>query len=90
MTLEPRHSLRVTACLQIANAALRSMRLIGFRNSDSVTLLVGRSFSPIACQRRVRANARISSISNLGCSMAAKCPPRGISVQRCTLNSRST
>src|SRR5688500_4689168 len=36
-----------------------------------------------------RKNSRISSASACGCSMAAKCPPLGNSVQRCTLKNRS-
>ena len=35
--------------------------------------------------RRVRAKLRMSSISRSGCSMAAKWPPRGISVHCVTL-----
>ena len=34
-------------------------------------------------------NARRSSTSNSGCSAAAKCPPAGITVQRCTFAWRS-
>ena len=35
--------------------------------------------------RTVRAKARTSSMNRSGCSIAAKWPPRGISVQRVTL-----
>jgi hypothetical protein len=34
--------------------------------------------------RKVRNHVRISSMNNSGSSMGAKCPLRGISVQRCT------
>ena len=39
--------------------------------------------------RKVRNHVRISSVNNSGSSIAAKCPPRAISVQRCTLKNRS-
>ena len=39
--------------------------------------------------RKVRNHVRISSVNNSGSSIAAKCPPRVISVQRCTLKNRS-
>src|SRR5262249_24557770 len=39
-------------------------------------------------QRTVRKKTRTSSISNWGCSKAAKWPPRGISVQCATLPPR--
>jgi hypothetical protein len=35
-------------------------------------------------------NALTSSTSNCGCSMAAKCPPRGIAVQRVMLKRGSS
>jgi hypothetical protein len=39
--------------------------------------------------RKVRNHVRISSVNNSGSSIAAKWPPRAISVQRCTLKNRS-
>jgi hypothetical protein len=42
-----------------------------------------------ASSRSGRKKSRMSSASLCGSSIAAKCPPRGISVQRCTLKKRS-
>src|SRR5580692_3697785 len=49
-----------------------------------------REFSSVPrSSRNVRNHVRISSASNSGSSIAAKCPPRAISVQRFTLKNRS-
>src|SRR5262249_41318395 len=42
-----------------------------------------------AFSRYGRRNSRMSRANCSGCSSAAKCPPRGISVQRCALKKRS-
>jgi len=54
----------------------------GFRFLTWSQALTEQGSSTFAHPRKGRKNVRISSASASGCSIAAKCPPRGITLQR--------
>ena len=75
--LEPATS-AVTAEIRSADAAQSTAALACWHQLKSM-MPVG-----FYCRSGLK-NARISAARRSGCSAAAKCPPFGISVQRCTL-----
>src|SRR5260370_42470235 len=65
------------------------MHLLAFSRLSKEWLSDGKQLFSQVDARNGRKNARMSSASSSGSSSAAKCPPRGISVQRCTRKVRS-